>query len=661
MCIYLAMFLSGCTLLKGRDLFNQTRDFEVSNYILNHVSKIPIVITGSKLTINLVNSASAEKIILHFKADENKKISEMAIQCMSQCGIELTGELDRLQVENLKLVNAHLLTHPSIKVDHISILASEAIITGIPIGVHSAEISINSSPNMVAVQKLLKGVNIIPGSGEFVYDTKIVYNSSGKAINSHNNEGISDASYNIKVLTKTFPSLKWAAPVVSWFGVVSGADQSNMDVSKLKILPGVADKSNEASEVWKVGGYLRHSAHLISKDEGGRANYGGAINDDSLLRYVQALRDSKLKVMFYPMINMDVPGKSWRGHIKASNPNDIHHFFTKKGGYNEFILHYANLLKGKVDAFVIGSEMQDLTQSADERYSYSDPRRYPAVLEFINLAQQVKVVLGPDVIVTYAANWAEYHHDKSSFHHLDSLWMSKWIDVIGIDAYLPITNKSMGDISIEDIKEGWASGELWDYYYDRNKKASIMPEWGLKQIEYWWSNEHWSHEIKSSWEPKAKPIWFTEFGFPSMHMATNTPDVFWNPKAVNGGVPKKSSGKPDFAIQMRAIRATIEYWQQKSDVVQNMFLWAWDARPFWDARPIPQYNQKLDIWSDRNLWSRGHWINGKIEPLSYVRLLPNAIIEVLETNADELVIEKNSTITQILAKNIEYVSSGRPA
>lgn len=219
----------------------------------------------------------------------------------------------------------------------------------------------------------------------------------------------------------------------------------------------------------------------------------------------------------------------------------------------------------------------------------------------------------------------------------------------------------MGDISIEDIKEGWASGELWDYYYDRNKKASIMPEWGLKQIEYWWSNEHWSHEIKSSWEPKAKPIWFTEFGFPSMHMATNTPDVFWNPKAVNGGVPKKSSGKPDFAIQMRAIRATIEYWQQKSDVVQNMFLWAWDARPFWDARPIPQYNQKLDIWSDRNLWSRGHWINGKIEPLSYVRLLPNAIIEVLETNADELVIEKNSTITQILAKNIEYVSSGRPA
>ena len=56
--------------------------------------------------------------------------------------------------------------------------------------------------------------------------------------------------------------------------------------------------------------------------------------------------------MFYPLIGMDMPGKPWRGYIKANNPADIHNFFTKAGGYNEFILHYAHLLKNKVDAFV---------------------------------------------------------------------------------------------------------------------------------------------------------------------------------------------------------------------------------------------------------------------------------------------------------------------
>lgn len=650
--VWLILVLNGCTSFKESISQNRSLNFEVSNYISQHISEIPIIITNEDLVINLINAASAEKIILHLKTHNNlsESIGNMTVKCMSQCGIEFTGELDKVYIKNLTLINTHLLTNPDISVERISIKSSEAITTGLPLNSKNAKITIASSKNMLSVQKLLKGINIIPGSGEFVYDTKVIYNQYGKAINSYNDKNISDASYNIEELSKTFPNLKWTAPVVSWFGVTKDNDKYNMDVSNIKIIPGVENNTIEMSEVWNSGVYDRKHAHLISKDSQNLPNYGGTINDNSLVRYIEALNSKNLKVMFYPMILMDIPNKPWRGHIKASNPDDIYHFFTKKNGYNEFILHYAHLLKGKVNAFIIGSEMQDLTQSIDDRYNYPDPKRYPAVLELINLAKEVKSILGPNVIITYAANWGEYHHDRNGFHHLDPLWSSQYIDVVGIDAYLPITNKSMGDISIEEIKKGWSSGELWNYYYDRNNKSNIMPEWGLKQIEYWWKNEHWSHHgIKSTWKPKMKPIWFTEFGFPSMHMATNTPNKFWDPKSVNGGVPIKSSGRPDFSIQMRAIRGTLEYWQEKSDMVQNMFLWAWDARPF-----LYQAKQ-LDIWSDANLWSRGHWINGKIIPLSQVKLLPGSNVITLETNADELIIEGAPGIEKIIAKNIQYI------
>jgi hypothetical protein len=538
------------------------------------------------------------------------------------------------------------------QVKNFFLYASEAIKTGLPVVLDRAKIEINSSPNMLEVRKLLAGVNIIPSTGEFIYDTKIIYNKNKQPINCHNDQNISDADYNTRVLVKTFPDLKWVAPVVSWFAFNKyDSWRDNIDISQLEIMPGVENNYQEASEIWLSGDYNRKNAYLVSKDSNNRSNYGGTINDESLVRYIESLRSKSLKIMFYPMIMLDLPNKPWRGFIKAHNPDDIHNFFVKERGYNKFILHYANLLKGKVDAFVIGSEMQELTQSEDIRYEYCDNRRFPAVLEFISLAKQVRKILGDKVIITYAANWGEYHHDKNQFHHLDPLWSSPYIDVVGIDAYLPITNKSMGDISLQDIKKGWSSGELWDYYYDNNKKTDIAPEWGLKQIEFWWSNEHWSKGIKTSWKPKMKPIWFTEFGFPSMHMSTNTPNVFWNPKLAQENIPKKSSGKPDFSLQMRAIQATLEYWQNKSNVVQNMFLWSWDARPF------PYYPERIDVWSDGEVWSRGHWINGKVTPFSQVRLLHNAKVDTLTTNADKLIIEgEGKSINKIKAKSIEYLS-----
>ena len=42
--------------------------------------------------------------------------------------------------------------------------------------------------------------------------------------------------------------------------------------------------------------------------------------------------------------------------------------------------------------------------------------------------------------VTYAADWSEYHHTAGGWYNLDPLWASSNIDVIGIDAYFPLTN-----------------------------------------------------------------------------------------------------------------------------------------------------------------------------------------------------------------------------
>jgi hypothetical protein len=39
---------------------------------------------------------------------------------------------------------------------------------------------------------------------------------------------------------------------------------------------------------------------------------------------------------------------------------------------------------------------------------------------------------------------------------LDKLWASPDIDVIGIDAYFPLTNSQDGDITIDQIKQGMA-------------------------------------------------------------------------------------------------------------------------------------------------------------------------------------------------------------
>jgi len=465
---------------------------------------------------------------------------------------------------------------------------------------------------------LVKSITMIPGSGEYVYDTKIQYKhnlrkinsgrteyiSSSQVLNSHNHYKIANSVHSLNQLQATCQNIKWVAPVVCWFG-------DNVDAKYCKIRPAIEfrDDYTSYSEEWRVGRYDRQSAYSISKDQSGNPQYGGSVNDASIIRYLEEIKSRNLKIMFYPMFLLDVEQKPWRGRV-TSSPEHIRDFFRREEGYNNFILHYANLVKNHADAFIIGSELIGLTKIKDNDNSF------PAVDELVRLAERVKQIVGPNVLVTYAADWSEYHHTEGGWFNLDPLWASPNIDFIGIDAYFPVTDTNSSIITAEEITNGWITGEGYDYYIDRSNgfRYDLSAQYAWKNIKHWWKNTHTNPDgNKTKWQPCSKKIWFTEFGFPSIDKATNQPNVFFDPRCIDGGVPRNSRGTIDFSVQRKAIRAFIEYWESQ-EYIGECFLWTWDARPY-PAWPHSSY------WGDGNLWEKGHWVNNKFGVSSVASIL----------------------------------------
>ncbi len=459
------------------------------------------------------------------------------------------------------------------------------------------------------VEEAIHEMMVIPGAGEFVYDTQVQQKLAGKdvggnwiqqgglqAINQNNLHHKADAVLALDQLQETCPNLTWIGLVVSWFG-------DSLDAGQCIIKPGVeyTEGAHTQPDSWQVAGYTRGTAHPISTDEQGIVRYGGTPTDASVLRLIAEAKNRGLKVMLYPMVFMDLPDKPWRGRMSGT-PVNVSNLFTKTEGYDAFIMHYANLVGSQVDAFVIGSELIGLTSVQDVDNSF------PAVDALVNLAWLVKPVVGSNVTVTYAADWSEYHHTTGGWYHLDPLWASPNIDVVGIDAYFPLTDTPQESITEQDIKDGWTSGEGYDWIYTdeaRTIKQNIAPEYAWKNIEWWWKNTHTNPDSSvTAWVPESKKIWFTEFGFPSVDGCSNQPNVFFDPASSEGALPRFSTGSIDIRAQRMAIRATRAVWKN-STMIERQFLWTWDARPF------PFWPDLTSIWGDGPLWATGHWVQGK--------------------------------------------------
>jgi len=128
------------------------------------------------------------------------------------------------------------------------------------------------------------------------------------------------------------------------------------------------------------------------------------------------------------------------------------------------------------------------------------------------------------------------------------------------------------------------------------------------------------------WVPQSKPIWFTEIGCASIDKGTNQPNKFLDPKSSESAIPCYSNGRRDDLIQAQYLRAIMDYWSDTannpvSDIygapmldMGRAHVWAWDARPW------PAFPNDRERWSDGENWTRGHWINGRIEaaPLDQV-------------------------------------------
>ncbi len=446
------------------------------------------------------------------------------------------------------------------------------------------------------VEEKTESVTIMPVFGEYIHDTKIQTktdhallekNLYSKPINCHNTYNIADSIHNLNQLQNTFPNLKWFTHAVSWFG-------NSLDIKDCIIKPGVESSNDDISysEEWKVANYNRLQAHKISKDNNNNPIYGGTTNDLSIIRYLKEIRSRKIKIMFYPMLFLDNSNTPFRDKLTGESCY-VKDFFSRKQGYNEFILHYAHLVKDYIDCFIIGSELIGLT-------SINNNNSFPAVIELVNLAKLVKNIVGPEVKVSYAANWLEYHHTKGGWYNLDLLWSSPNIDFIGINAYFPITNSSKYNTPHIEIADLDTNKE--DYNYN----IPLDPQYNYKNIRYWWENKHVNPDgLKTVWQPKSKLIWFTEFGIPFINQPNSTINHLSN---KNSATTSDLSIKTDFSIQRYYLKTFIDYWKNEEFIAQ-IFLYGWNTCP------NPTYSQS-NIIQKNNLLSNGYWINNKFGLLS---------------------------------------------
>src|SRR5690606_26668327 len=124
------------------------------------------------------------------------------------------------------------------------------------------------------------------------------------------------------------------------------------------------------------------------------------------------------------------------------------------------ILHYARLAaaSGGVDTFLLGSELRGLTTLRDGENAF------PFVEALVQLASEVRTILGSEAAITYGADWSEYfgYHPADGsgdiFFHLDQLWAHPAITAVGIDNYIPLS-----DWRDADYGGGNADGFLGPY------------------------------------------------------------------------------------------------------------------------------------------------------------------------------------------------------
>ncbi|MCO5730898.1 glycoside hydrolase/phage tail family protein [Rhizobium sp. SSA_523] len=520
------------------------------------------------------------------------------------------------------------------------------------------------------LERQLRAVTLIPGSSEHGYATAQVTEETGEGsariVNRHTLTAGTDFEAALNELQAVCPHVESVALVVSWFG-------TDLRAGECRILPGVESlERGRESAAWSVAGIERKDAYLVSRN-GASPAYGGTPSDASVRQALADLKARGLRVFLYPFVMMDVPAENalpdphgaarqapypWRGRITchpapgrpgspdgtASAAGEVAAFVNRAEGYRRMILHYAALVReaGGVDGFIIGSEFRGLTQL---RGAAGD---FPFVGELVRLATDLRAILGPATALTYGADWTEYfgYHPADGsgdvFYHLDPLWACPAITAVGIDNYMPLSDwreEDLGQANPDGMRTpedkaamtaAIAGGEGFDWYYEgeadrqaRNRRpitdgAADKPwVFRVKDLESWWTKPHYERRggrelaTPSPWQPRSKPIWFTELGCPAIDKGANQPNVFLDPKSSESFAPYFSSAQRSDSMQRRFLEAHHAWWQGPGPPKgmvdpRHIFVWTWDARPY------PAFPDALETWSDGDNWRTGHWLNGRM-------------------------------------------------
>lgn len=585
------------------------------------------------------------------------------------------------------------------------------------------------------LESRVKAVTMIPGSTEFGYQptalTSLDRTGATVTENRHIQYQASDIEAALDDLQAICPNIERIALVVAWFG-------DDLRAGNCTIAPRVMSNARVVSANWSVAGLERGTARVVSQvtptlDYGAStstaiAAFGGTPDDASVIAAIRAINARGLKVTFYPFILMDIPPGNalsdpyggtaqgafpWRGRITCSPAagvagsvdktatavTQVAQFvgaasqsqFSAAGttvtytgsewSFRRFILHYANLvtLAGGVDAFLVGSELRGLTTVR------SDARTYPFVNALVQLAADVKAVVGAGTKVSYGADWSEWfgHQPQDGSHdvffHLDPFWASANVDFIGIDSYVPLSDWRYGasldagtassgkDLSY--LRGNVLAGEGYDFYYaseaDRAGQLRMPITDGaysepwiyrFKDLPNWWQNQHYNRPggvramSPTAWVPKSKPFWLTETGCPAVDLGPNEPNKFPDAYSVEAGLPFFSNGARDDLAQRRFCEAMLSAWD-RSDPAHlaaasltttsgapmldpaTIHLWTWDARPF------PAFPALSGVWADAANWRTGHWLNGRLGGTSVDALIRAILADYGFTQVETVAID----------------------
>ncbi|CAN0488332.1 unnamed protein product, partial [Discosporangium mesarthrocarpum] len=153
------------------------------------------------------------------------------------------------------------------------------------------------------LERQVRGVNLIPGCGEFALSPDPVMRLQGPGaetpVNRNNARGLSDVLAALDDLERDLPACRSVQIVLAWFG-------DDLRCGECRIRPGVEDRDTVTRPTaWRVAGAERDTAWLVGRIDD-RPVYGGTPDDAGVVALIGELKARGFSVTLYPFILMDI-------------------------------------------------------------------------------------------------------------------------------------------------------------------------------------------------------------------------------------------------------------------------------------------------------------------------------------------------------------------